>query len=168
MPFCSSATNFNATHKVSKLHRAPSFVHEFSTGIKNADILTCCLQYRRQTSHGWPDLTHHQHFIRAAQPTELFWMNGKLLEYGIFAENLKQNEELLNEEDPGDCSVPYGSDGSSGVRLSSPRQFPAPSGVDYHAPLLSCWMPRALSVLAGKLGWKDTEFNPQAIVVTPL
>lgn len=103
-----------------------------------------------------------------AQPTELFWMNGKLLEYGIFAENLKQNEELLNEEDPGDCSVPYGSDGSSGVRLSSPRQFPAPSGVDYHAPLLSCWMLRALSVLAGKLGWKDTEFNPQAIVVTPL
>lgn len=87
---------------------------------------------------------------------------------GIFAENLIQNEELLNEEDPGDCSVPYGSDGSSGVRLSSPRQFPAPSGVDYHAPLLSCWMPRALSVLAGKLGWKDTEFNPQAIVVTPL
>lgn len=35
-----------------------------------------------------------------------------------------------------------------------PRRFPTPMGANYHAPLLSRWMPRAASVIAGKLCWE--------------
>lgn len=101
MPFCSSATNFNATHKVSKLHRAPSFVHEFSTGIKNAVSNIEGKPFMVDQISSTISTSSELHNLQSC----FEWMEN-CWNTGIFAENLIQNEELLNEDDPGDCSVP--------------------------------------------------------------